>query len=238
MLEAYGLSDRGCVRQNNEDYYLIKPENGLYAVADGMGGAQAGERASKIAVDTVLEVVARSANGSADVLREAFEEANRRVLELASTDSTLTGMGTTLVALLECGERLEVASVGDSRCYLFSHEILSLVTVDQTWVQEVGRRLGMHEDQLRYHPMRHVLTMAIGASTSLKIHTNSLAREPGAQLLLSSDGLHGVVSQQTIAEALGSERSLAEKCHYLIEAARKAGGPDNITAVVLRMSEK
>lgn len=238
MLEAHGLSDRGCVRQNNEDCYLIKPESGLFVVADGMGGAQAGERASRIATDTVLEVIDRAINGSAELLREAFEEANRRVLELASTDPSLTGMGTTLVTVLECEDRLEVASVGDSRCYLFAEGSLSLVTIDQTWIQEVGRRLGIHEDQLRYHPMRHVLTMAIGASSSLKINTNSLPKQGGSQILLSSDGLHGVVSQETIAEALGSERSLADKCHYLIEAARKAGGPDNITAVLLRAPEE
>jgi protein phosphatase len=236
MLEAYGVSDRGCVRQNNEDCYLIKPEPGLFIVADGMGGAQAGERAARIATDTVLEVVERASDGSADLLRQAFEEANRRVLELASSDSALTGMGTTLVAVLECPDRLEVASVGDSRCYLFANGALSLVTVDQTWVQEVGRRLGIQEDQLRYHPMRHVLTMAIGASSALKINTSTLEKESGLQLLLSSDGLHGVVPQETLAEALGSKRSLREKCHYLVEAARKAGGPDNITAVLLRTS--
>ena len=236
MLEAYGVSDRGCVRQNNEDCYLIKPEPGLFIVADGMGGAQAGERAARVATDTVLEVVERADNGSADLLRQAFEEANRRVLELASSDSALTGMGTTLVAVLECPDRLEISSVGDSRCYLFARDELSLVTVDQTWVQEVGRRLGIHEDQLRYHPMRHVLTMAIGASSALKINSNTLEKETGLQLLLSSDGLHGVVPQETIAETLGSQRSLRDKCHYLVEAARRAGGPDNITAVLLRTS--
>ncbi|MCW5982481.1 MAG: serine/threonine-protein phosphatase [Bryobacteraceae bacterium] len=238
MLEAYGLSDRGCVRQNNEDCYLVEPEFGLYLVADGMGGAQAGERASKVAADTVLEVVARASDGSAELLREAFEEANRRVLEVASTDPTLTGMGTTLVSVLDCEDHLEVASVGDSRCYYFLDGELSLVTTDQTWVQEVGRRLGINEDQLRYHPMRHVLTMAIGASTSLKVNTSTIPKQQGLQLLLSSDGLHGVVPQETIAQALGSERSLADKCHYLIEAARKAGGPDNITAVLLRVPQK
>ena len=146
-------------------------------------------------------------------------------------------MGTTLVALLECGDRLEVASVGDSRCYLFADNSLSAVSVDQTWVQEVGRRLGIEEARLKTHPMRHVLTMAIGASAGLRIHAYTLARQPGAQILLSSDGLHGVVPEETIAEALASERTLESKCHYLIEAARMAGGPDNITAVLLRMGD-
>ena len=234
MLEAYGATDPGCVRKNNEDYFLIRPEIGLYLVADGMGGAQAGEQASKLAAETVLEVVRHAASPSAALLSQAFHEANRRVLEMASSDPLLEGMGTTLVALLECNGHLEVASVGDSRCYEFAADALSLVTVDQTWVQEVGRRLGIGEDQLRGHPMRHVLTMAIGAQASLKIHNYSLSARRGAQILLSSDGLHGVVNQETIAEALRSKRTLKAKCHYLIEAARKAGGPDNITAVLLR----
>jgi protein phosphatase len=237
MLEAYGLTDPGCVRKNNEDYFLVKPEAGLYVVADGMGGAQAGERASKVAAETVFEVVSNADNGGAELLSQAFKEANQQVRTLASTDASLEGMGTTLVALLECGDRLEVASVGDSRCYLFADNSLSAVSVDQTWVQEVGRRLGIEEARLKTHPMRHVLTMAIGASAGLRIHTYTLARQPGAQILLSSDGLHGVVPEETISEALASERTLESKCHYLIEAARMAGGPDNITAVLLRMGD-
>ena len=234
MLEAYGLTDTGCVRKNNEDYFLVEPHLGLYLVADGMGGAQAGEKASRLAAQTVRDVVGSAANGSAPVLREAFQEANRRVIQLASSDSTLEGMGTTLVAVLDCGDRLEVSSVGDSRCYQYVDDRISAVTVDQTWVEEVGRKLGISEEQLRNHPMRHVLTMAVGASPTLKIHNYTLVRRPGTHVLLSSDGLHGVIEEETIAEALGSERTLEEKCHYLIEAARGSGGPDNITVVILR----
>jgi protein phosphatase len=235
MLEAYGLTDAGCVRQNNEDYFLMQPEIGLYLVADGMGGAQAGEQASRLAAETVSEVVRAGGPPSPELLVKAFAEANRRVLEAASSDPLLEGMGTTLVALLECGPTLAIASVGDSRCYVFNGAGLSLITIDQTWVQEVGRRLGIGEEQLRVHPMRHVLTMAIGAQPALKIHTHSLPRRPGVEFLLSSDGLHGVLDHETIAEILASERTLAAKCHYLIEAAREAGGPDNITAVLLRV---
>ncbi len=234
MLDAYGSTDTGCVRKNNEDCFLVEPELGLYLVADGMGGAQAGEKASRVAAETVREMVQSAGSGSEGVLHRAFEEANRRVLELAQSDTSLDGMGTTLVAVLDCGDRLEVSSVGDSRCYQFVDNRISVVTVDQTWVQEVGRKLGLSEEQLRTHPMRHVLTMAIGASKELKVHTYTLVRKPGTYVLLSSDGLHGVVDEEIIAEALGSERTLEAKCHYLIEAARRAGGPDNITVVLLR----
>lgn len=233
MLEAYGLSDPGCVRKNNEDYYLVEPEIGLYLVADGMGGAQAGEHASQVAAETVREVIRSAVNGCDEALAKAFEEANRRVLAQAAADSALEGMGTTLVALLDCKNQLQIASVGDSRCYQFVNNRMSVITVDQTWVQEVGRRLGIDEEQLKIHPMRHVLTMAIGASAALKIHTYSLPRPSDALILLCSDGLHGVISEGIIAETLGSERTLEEKCHYLIDAARMAGGPDNITAVLV-----
>jgi protein phosphatase len=234
MLEAQGATDPGCVRQNNEDYFLVKPEIGLYLVADGMGGALAGEKASRIAADTLAEVVGNGETRDADLLIEAFHEANRRVRALAAADSSMEGMGTTLVAVLDCEDRLEIASVGDSRGYLFRDGKLTPITVDQTWVQEVGLKLGLEEEKLRSHPYRHVLTMAIGASNALKIHRYTLPVTPNQQLLLSSDGLHGVVSEEILAETLRSERSLEAKSHSLIEAARAGGGPDNITVVLLR----
>jgi len=234
MLDAYGLTDPGCVRQNNEDRFLVEPEIGLYLVADGMGGAQAGEKASKIAAETVAEVMGDAPDRNGEVLVEAFHEANRRVRALAASNSAMDGMGTTLVAVLECGDRLEIASVGDSRCYLFADGRLTGVTVDQSWVQEVGLKLGLTEEKLHTHPYRHVLTMAIGASNSLKVNFYTLPIVAGQQLMLSSDGLHGVVPEEKLADTLNSERSLDAKCHSLIESARNSGGPDNITVVLLR----
>jgi serine/threonine protein phosphatase PrpC len=234
MLEAFGLSDPGCIRPNNEDFYLLAPQNGLYVVADGMGGAQAGERASKLAVDTLAEFVANSGQVGAEMLAEAFQEANNRVMTAASNDVDLEGMGTTLVAALEAGPEILIASVGDSRAYVYQGNELLGITEDQTWVHEVGRRLGIDEISLRTHPMRHVLTMAIGVSPELRVHSYAVKPQTGAEVLLCSDGLHGVVDDDTIAEALASDGSLESKCRKLIEAARKAGGPDNITTVLLR----
>jgi len=236
MLEAYGMSDLGCVRTNNEDYYLLFRERGLYLVADGMGGAQAGEQASKLAAETVAEYVWRNGRSDPQVLAHAFEEANRRVIEAASSDATLEGMGTTLVAALECGPELLISSVGDSRAYVYEDERLLVITEDQTWVHEVGRRLGLDEVSLKSHPMRHVLTMAIGVSPELRIHSYALRPQPRTQVLLCSDGLHGVVEAQFIADTLAQNTSLEQKCHTLIEAARNAGGPDNITAVLLQQT--
>jgi PPM family protein phosphatase len=237
MLEAFGLSDVGCVRINNEDYCLLAQELGLYIVADGMGGAQAGEHASKLAAETVAEEVWKAHHAAAEVLVKAFEEANKAVRNAASADASMEGMGTTLVAVLEAGEdEILLASVGDSRAYLYQDSQLSVVTDDQTWVNEVGRRLGLDEASLKTHPLRHVLTMAIGVSTPLRILSYSLKPRPTAQILLCSDGLHGVVDAETIEQALKSSQTLEQKCHSLVDAARKAGGPDNITCVLLRIS--
>jgi protein phosphatase len=237
MLDAFALSDKGCVRSNNEDYCLIEPELGLYVLADGMGGANAGERASRLAVDTVAEAVLMAQHRDSQVLLTAVEEANRRVLDAARQDIALEGMGTTLVAALEIGEDLCIASVGDSRAYLMDDAGLRAITDDQTWVNEVGRPLGLDEESLKNHPMRHVLTMAIGASAPLTVNCYSVPLTPGALVLICSDGLHGVVEPQKLAEILQGGHDgvgLEESCRQLIEAAKDAGGPDNVTTVLVR----
>jgi protein phosphatase len=237
MLEAFGATHAGCVRKNNEDYLLVLPEIGLYLVADGMGGALAGEHASKLAAETVAELLRNSPQRDGDALLGCFQEAHRRVREEAAQDDTLRGMGTTLLAALDVGDRLVITSVGDSRAYALEEEGLRLVTEDQTWVHEVGRPLGIEEDDLRSHPLRHVLTMAVGAGAPLRTRQYELQLRPNMQILLSTDGLHGAIGQADIAATLNSSRSLAAKCHYLIDTAIRAGGPDNITVVLLRVSE-
>jgi len=240
MIEAYGASNVGCVRTNNEDYFLVAPTIGLYVVADGMGGAQAGEHASKLAVETVYDLVhrldpARRDNETiSETLVHAFEEANRRVMDAAASDPNLEGMGTTLIAVMETDGGLIVASVGDSRVYESENGVLKLITEDQTWVNEVGRRLGIEEESLKTHPMRHVLTMAIGVSEQLRVHTYELHPSTGTQVLLCSDGLHGVAPEEEVATILQSTDSLESKCDQLIASARAHGGPDNVTAVLLQ----
>ena len=236
MLEAFAMSDKGCVRSNNEDYYLIEPERGLYVLADGMGGAKAGERASRLAVDTVAEIVNAAPRLDSQVLLTSVEEANRRVLAAAHSDPELEGMGTTLVVALDLPEGFSIASVGDSRAYLLDDGGLRAITDDQTWVNEVGRPLGLDEDSLRNHPMRHVLTMAIGASAPLTVNYYSIPLQEGALVLLCSDGLHGVLEPPQLEEILrrGRRGMLEESCRELIAAAKDAGGPDNITIVLVR----
>jgi protein phosphatase len=210
---------------------------GLYVLADGMGGAKAGERASRLAVEAVSERIMAAPSRNSQALLAAVEDANQRVLDAAHSDPTLEGMGTTLVVALEIGEELSIASVGDSRAYLLNHTSFRSITEDQSWVNEVGRPLGLNEEVLRTHPMRHVLTMAIGVGATLEINYYAVTLRSGDMLLMCSDGLHGVVAQDRIEAILRDGepgQSLELKCHELIEAARAAGGPDNITAALLR----
>ena len=237
MLEAFALTDKGCIRSNNEDYCLIDPELGLYILADGMGGARAGERASRLAVDTVSEMVRTAGRRDSQVLLSAVEEANRRVLEASHSDPTLEGMGTTLVAALDLEEGFSIASVGDSRVYVLDDDGLRVITDDQTWINEIGRPLGLDEESLRNHPMRHVLTMAIGASAPLTVNYYSVPLRTGALLLICSDGLHGVIDHIELEGILQGGRNgmpLEESCRKLIAAAKEAGGPDNVTVVLVR----
>jgi PPM family protein phosphatase len=237
MLEAFGQSDRGCVRPNNEDSYLVAADIGLYLVADGMGGAAGGEVASRLAVSAIEQVVRSTSERTLEVLIGAFEQASRRVHEAAVIEPSLQGMGTTVVAALEAGAELLFASVGDSRAYAIRDGELEQITTDQTWVEEVGRRLGLTEEQIRNHSMRHMLTMVVGLGESLRVQTTRLSLTPGLRVLLSTDGLHGVVHTPTLAEVVKKPISLPSQAHYLIEAAREAGGPDNITVVLLRAVE-
>ncbi len=234
MLSSFGLSNVGCVRSNNEDSFLVDPELGLYIVADGMGGAEAGEVASQMAVQSVHSFLKSTSIRDADTLVRAIEHANQRILDAASADPRLKGMGTTLVCLLETGGDCMVANVGDSRAWMLQGETLEQLTQDQSWVNEVGRPLGISEENLRVHPMRHVLTMALGVAPQVRVQVFPVEVPPGSLVLLSSDGLHGVVAEEEIRETLLHPISLEHRAHLLIEAARAADGPDNITVVLIQ----
>ena len=235
MLEVCALTDPGRVRQSNQDSFRIVRELGLYMLADGMGGARGGERASTLAVETVAHALARSTRRDAAALLGAVEEANDLVLAEASRDPNLEGMGTTIVAALETSDNdVAIASVGDSRAYVLHDGELRTITQDQTWVQEVGRGLGLDEVSLKTHPMRHVLTMAVGVGAAVRILYYAVELEPGDMLLLTTDGLHGVVAEEEIIRILKEGNSSLEvKCQQLIAAANEAGSPDNVTVVLM-----
>jgi len=234
MPESFGLSDPGRVRTNNEDYFLIAPNLGLYIVADGMGGEQSGEHASRLAAETVADVLACSDRLAGNALPAALEEANRCVNDASASAPQLQGMGTTLVAALTRADDVVIASVGDSRVYALEGGALRRITEDQSWVNDVGRRLGLDEAALKVHPFRHVVTMAIGVSSPLQVRSYVFRPRAGDMLLLCSDGLHGVVDDAMIGALLAGHAVLEECARALIAAALAAGGPDNVTVVLLR----
>jgi serine/threonine protein phosphatase PrpC len=238
MLEACALTDPGRVRSTNQDFFQIVPELGLYLLADGMGGARGGARASQLAVEAVVEILGKAPHRDAAALLGAVEQANQLILDEATRDPRFEGMGTTIVAALETqANDLAIASVGDSRAYLLEDGKLRAITEDQTWVQEVGRTLGLDENSLKTHPMRHVLTMAVGVGTAIRIRYYALTLKPDSLMLLSSDGLHGVVPQEDMERILHQNHAtFQEKCCELISAANAAGSPDNVTAILLRRS--
>jgi protein phosphatase len=240
MRQAVACTNTGKVRSHNEDYHFIDPELGLYLLADGMGGARGGERASQLAVETVAGDLRSNGHPDPSSLLEAVEHANARVLGEARLNPKLEGMGTTLVAAIDLGDSFAIASVGDSRAYLCDAKGLRAITEDQTWVQEVGRPLGLDEETLNRHPMRHVLTMALGVGESVDVRYYKVGAQPDSMLLLSSDGLHGVIPARLIESILRENEfgrsTLQEKCSQLIEAARQAGGPDNITVVLIQIA--
>jgi protein phosphatase len=233
MIEAIGLSHRGLIRENNEDVFRVVPELGLCVLADGMGGAQAGEKAAAIAVQSVVARV-RAKPDNLNILEDAFVEADRQVRDAANSEIEFQGMGSTLVALYQVGEDVCICNAGDSRCWIWSDGGLNLITSDQTWVNEVGRSFGLRDEELESHPLRHVLTNAVGAGNSIRIQKFQWHIRPGSIALLSSDGLHGVVSSRDIGSTLAKKASLADKCQRLINLALDAGGPDNVTVVLVQ----
>lgn len=234
MTHSFGISHVGRVRKNNEDRYLELPQLGLYVVADGMGGAQAGERASQLTIDTVSEEIEKKGKAAtlAD-LNQAVLEANRRVRAEAEAHPQYRGMGTTVVAALVRPNSALVVNVGDSRLYKKSPGSFECITSDHSWVNEVGRSIGLSDEELKTHAYRNMLTRAIGADGSLETQMLEIEFGPGETLLLCSDGLHGVIDDPALSELVGQSSGLEQRGEALIHSALEAGGPDNVTALLV-----
>jgi PPM family protein phosphatase len=232
---AAGGTDVGRVREGNEDAYLVA--DSVFAVADGMGGHLAGEIASAKALEPVEALdgkVYADATEAATALRDAVVEANEAVSQLADDEPLYRGMGTTLTAVLVEGRRLHVAHVGDSRAYLLRDGSFSQLTDDHTLVQHLIDEGQITREEAASHPQRSIITRAIGVARDVDVDSMTLDLEPGDQVLLCSDGLTGVVSDEAIEAALTSDADESAIIAGLIEEANAGGGPDNITIVLLR----
>lgn len=227
----YGVrSDVGHVREGNEDSGYAGSR--LVAVADGMGGAAAGEVASRVAIAR-LAALDEDAPGPdlLGALQNAVRAANADLRAMVAGDPALAGMGTTVTALYAAGQRLGLVHVGDSRCYLFRDGELTLVTRDHTLVQELVDGGEITEEEAQVHPKRSLLLRVLDGRDGVELDLSVREARPGDRYLLCSDGLSGVVSRDTLAEALATADP-QQAADRLVELALRAGGPDNITALV------
>lgn len=245
-MNLYGLTDIGLVRRNNQDSYAIRvlDENlAIAVVCDGMGGAQAGNVASAVAVETfaaALEDLCRQdlpmqSGPAQDLLRAACRAANSHVYELARNNPEYYGMGTTLVAMLVHRHRAYVVNVGDSRCYLFSEGRLNQITTDHSLVQALVDCGDITPEEARTHPKKNVITRALGTEDSVRSDLFCTDCREGDILLLCSDGLTNTVPDDVLEAELSQLTSPEETARRLLALAVEQGAPDNVTVILAQL---
>ena len=245
-------TDAGLRRTSNEDSHISRPEIGLFIVADGMGGHVAGEVASRVAVESIAAFIEETAGADknrtwpfpfdptlsieANRLKAAFRLANRRIAATIADSEDLRGMATTASAILHGPTHSCVAHIGDSRVYVLRGDSLRQLTDDHSWVEEQVRAGTLTPAAARQHPWRNVVTRALSGGEDPDVDVVEIEPQPGERYLLCSDGLFGVVGDEQIATIVSDRSaSLDEICARLIDAANEAGGPDNITAMILQV---
>jgi len=246
VIQAAGMTDIGLVRKNNEDNFGYDLRHGIFVVCDGMGGQQAGELASKIAVDTVLGYYREAPDTTSDgvprfqgvseraaALASAIQLANQAIHEAGAKDVNVAGMGSTIVAVVVEGNQFSIANVGDSRIYLIRKNEVAQLTQDHSLVMEQVRRGLMTLEEAENSRMQNVIVRALGTDDTVEpdLADHELSSED--VLLLCSDGLSRYVNEDRMAQAV-QEDSLEQACHELIEAAKAGGSDDNITCLVIR----
>jgi len=239
VAHSFSKTDIGRKRQLNQDYVYTSDEavgklRNLYIVADGMGGHNAGDFASSFTVQTVV----REIEGSVEpkpfrILGKAIRTANELIREKARDDRSLYGMGTTIVVASTEEHQLEVANVGDSRLYIFSKEGLRQITRDHSLVEEMVRMGGMTPETARNHPDKNIITRAIGARDSVEVDFFTEELKRGDIVLMCSDGLTNMLTDEEIIEILSSDISIDEKSEALIQKANENGGKDNIAVILI-----
>ena len=251
VFESLGVTDRGLRRHHNEDQFLIRDDLNLYVVADGMGSHAAGEVAADLAVREVQRVVAATEDYedatwpedwdprltlNANRLVRAIVSAHRRVTSAVDVDTGLRGMGATIVAALlnRDGAQLTVAHVGDSRAYLYRNHTIELITSDHSWVHEQVVAGLLSEEAARNHPLKNVVTRALGGAQEPTVDIAEPKLEVDDLLLLCSDGLNTMLSDQEINAVLGRGMDLKDIAQQMVREANRKGGVDNITVILAR----
>lgn len=240
----------GLLREENEDRFLCEPDLGLFLVVDGMGGHEAGEVAANIACDSIKEYIYKTKEKPLkklpisykksfplewNILLGALSYANGKIIKYAEKQKYISGMGTTIVTTLFYDKKMSYAHLGDSRLYLFKDGILKLLTEDHSWVQEQVKLGYLTPEEANYHPLKNVITRALGGSSRISIDIADIQIENGDKFLLCSDGLNVVVSEETIADILNKEKDLETCTEKLIQETLKRGAPDNTTVLLLEV---
>jgi len=246
-VEVGSLSDVGCQRENNEDalsYWEPQAEEAfqkkgrLALVADGMGGYEGGQEASRLAIETIQEVYGQDSTGDPrDALLKGFQEAHHRIREYAEAHPEFQGMGTTCTALALNNLHLYFAHVGDSRLYLVRGSTISRLTRDHSYVGRLVESGVLRSDEAERHPQRHILTAALGAGAEIVADAplNPIDLEQDDVLVLCTDGLWSLIHEPEIMDIV-SKKAASAACSELVQLARQRGGPDNITVQILRVS--
>ena len=251
MLYASAVSDVGRVRKTNEDAFVADVDVSLFCVADGMGGHEAGEVASSLAIEAVTAFIRRSAGDTdfswpygidrhlsydANRLRTAIYLANRKIFRTAESNDDYNGMGTTIVGALVNDERMAIAHVGDSRIYLVRRGRIRQLTADDSWAATIlAHDPKLNPADIAKHPMRNVLTNVLGARDQVEVHVAEHDLEPDDVVLLCSDGLHGALDEATVAHIVANERDLQVATRQMVDAALDHGSRDNVTALLIRI---
>jgi PPM family protein phosphatase len=237
VVERYSLTDVGRQRNANEDALFASAAGGVFAVADGMGGARAGEVAAKAAVDELAAVEQRDEVGERE-LAALVEQANRRIHELSQGDESLAGMGTTMTTLAVGDGEIAIAHVGDSRAYRLRAEELERLTHDHSLVDEMVRAGRLTPEEAEVHPQRSIITRALGPEPQVEVERMTYPARAGDVYLICSDGLTTMVSEDDIAAILRGRSSLHQAGEQLVRVANEKGGRDNITVVLFRLAEE
>lgn len=239
MLKTFSITDIGRKRKLNQDFVYTSEQPvgslpNLFIVADGMGGHNAGDYASKVTVETIVEKIkASSGTERTRILEEAIVAANTLIRAKARESADLEGMGTTVVAATCEGNRLCVANVGDSRLYVANRKEIRQITKDHSWVAEMVRRGGLGKEEARNHPDRNIITRAIGADDTVKVDFFTVQLKEGDLILMCTDGLTNMLEDEEIRMILNGARDMVEKAEELVAAANDRGGRDNISVILI-----
>ena len=238
MLKTFSITDIGKKRKLNQDYVYTseRPVGNLpnvFIVADGMGGHNAGDYASKFTVETMIQEIENSFEVNPEkILAKAIEVANEKLLAVAAEDENLEGMGTTVVAATCMGKYLRVANVGDSRLYVIGEKITQ-ITRDHSLVEEMVRMGGIDREAARNHPDKNIITRAVGATNKVEVDFFNVELSENDIVLMCSDGLTNMLEDEEIRMILNGQRDIVEKAEELVKAANLNGGKDNIAVVLI-----